>query len=134
MGSVSLAVSRDAKGDGRFEVNAKSHDGDRATIHVIPGYVLIIDRDRNPAPEMNSVVSLEDSFEAVFQSTVAEDKAQTSERQVTPVIAGNAIDDEGSSGLIQTTPPRRSAEVAANFSGPIDLCVSERLVGAIIPP
>ena len=101
-----------------FDVNAKAHHGDGTAVLVVAriGHVLIIDGERNPAPDMRRVIGLEDLFEAVVQSAIAQNEAQPAQRQVAPVIAREPVRDEsGAYFVLRTAPrlPRKSLPISA---------------------
>ncbi len=72
--------------NGVFDVNAEAHDGSRAAVLVVAGIrdVLVVDRNRDAAPDVSRVVGLENLFQAVVQRAIAQDEAQSSQSQIAP--------------------------------------------------
>ena len=108
--------------NGVFHVNAEAHDRCGAAIPIVAGigHVLVVDRKRDPAPDMNGVVRFEDLFQAVVKSAIAQDEPQSAQSQISPVIAGDPVGDECGTYPVMRTVPRLAAEVTAKLGGPVD--------------
>ena len=64
--------------NGVFDVNTEAHHGCGAAVPVVAwvGHVLVVDRKRDAAPNVSSVICFEDLLHAVVQPAIAQNEPQ----------------------------------------------------------
>src|SRR5690348_14409319 len=78
-------------------------------------HMLQVKRDVRAAPDVCSVVAFEDFFAAVGERAISQKKTDSSQREVTRVIAGNCIERECGTGPVIPSAPEIAAIIPAEF-------------------
>src|SRR5215831_3810273 len=97
----------------------------RPAVTVVPRMpdMLNIGRDERAAPDVRSVVALDDVFASVSQPAVSQKETLPSKRQIQLVVFGNSIRSQGNADLVVLAAPLYPSEIAAERNGLIDFSV-----------
>src|SRR5215831_3205998 len=122
--------------DSVFDVKPETQNRYRPPVAVVAwiGDVLVIDRERDPAPDVGCVIGLENLLEPIVQRPIAQNEAQASQGEIPPVIARDSVHHECHTGLVRPPAPGSAAYVATNLASTVNLRVGEGLVRALVPP
>src|SRR2546425_5846851 len=96
--------------------------------------VLKIERNENSSNQSCRVVRLHYFFAAIGQSAVAEQKAFSTELQVSAVIAGGSGVPRCKFNPVAWPGPRPALKVAAGWNRTVCFRLSEKTRGALLPP
>src|ERR1700683_3528166 len=90
-----------------FQMEAEPWNPHRAAVAVVTRVidVLQIGSEEKAAPQVGGIVALDDFLSAVVQAAIAQQKAQTAERQVVLVIGRNSVGHKRYSGFVQFAMP-----------------------------
>jgi hypothetical protein len=116
-------------------VGAEGGDEDGAAIAVVTGIVDVLQAgsDMDAAPGADGVVSLQNSFAAVVQVAIAEEKAQTAVGEVYLMVFLDGVRDESEPGSILLAVPPCAACANAGRDGLINLGIGEGFSFAVVP-
>src|SRR6267154_1681743 len=84
-------------------------------------------------PKMERVISLDNTLTAVIETAIAEQKAMTTEREVSLMIARDAIRNKNQTGAIEFSIPSLSVPAGADLRRLVDFRIRERFVPAFVP-
>src|SRR5208282_1820902 len=106
-----------------FEMEADAGDDDGAAGLVVAGVgdALDVEGQVGAAPDVGGVVELKAAFVAVGERAIAQQKAQSTVRQVLAVVAGNSQNIESETGAVVGAMPASAVVVSAEVQGPIRL-------------
>ncbi len=105
-------------------------------VAIVAGIVdmLNIDARENSAPYMGVVVALDDIFAAVIQGAVAQQKSQTSQREIVLVVGGDAIRNKNRANFVLLRDASAvSCQVGADLDGLVDFGVGVGLMLSFVP-
>src|SRR6267154_6759337 len=77
-------------------------------------------------PKMERVISLDNTLTAVIETAIAEQKATTTEREVSLMIARDAIRNKNQTGAIEFSIPSLSVPAGADLRRLVDFRIRER--------
>jgi hypothetical protein len=108
----------------------------RPAILVVAGMgdELCVERCKESTPVMRRVIAFENVLAGIVQPPVAEQEAESAEREVLLVVALDGVGDTGEADLVIGPRPAVAGEVRTQLEGLIDLRVGIAFVLALVPP
>src|SRR5882757_5736528 len=107
----------------------------RPAVPVISGVIDVLHAKRREysPPKMERVISLDNIFAAVIEAAIAEQKAMTTEREVSLMIARDGIRNKTYAGAIEFSIPSLSVSAGADLHRLVYFRIGKRLMLAFVP-
>src|SRR5215813_2623144 len=116
-------------------MHSEAWNDDRSAVFVISRIddVLEVCTREDAAPQMRSVVTLEDVLPTVGEKAVTEQETPAAKPEIILVVFRYAVGNECGADSVVLPPPACSGVVSSEFGCAVYFCIRKRLVQAFIP-